>query len=72
LASRGGPRPVDAAAQHRIGTVQNALITSHRPRAILRSSATATKTAIAAGRISSEHKLTGRRTQDFSFVYRWQ
>lgn len=27
---------------------------------------------IAAGRISSERKLTGRCAQDFSFVYRWQ
>jgi hypothetical protein len=27
---------------------------------------------IAAGRISSERKLTGRCAQDFSFVFRWQ
>jgi hypothetical protein len=27
---------------------------------------------IAAGRISSEHKLTGRCSQNFSFVYWWQ
>jgi hypothetical protein len=27
---------------------------------------------VAAGRISSDHKLTGRCTQDFSFVFRWQ
>jgi hypothetical protein len=28
-------------------------------------------THIAAGRITSEHKLTGRRSQNFSFVYWW-
>jgi hypothetical protein len=27
---------------------------------------------IAAGRISSEHRLTGRCARDFSFVFRWQ
>jgi hypothetical protein len=27
---------------------------------------------IAAGRISSERKLTGRCAQDFGFVFRWQ
>jgi hypothetical protein len=27
---------------------------------------------IAAGRISSDRRLTGRCAQDFSFVFRWQ